>query len=184
MKFLCPGINTFFTASVLWGSIGPEKVFGHSGQYKLLLWGWFFGAALVVVFWLAVRRFKGAGWLRNFHPVTFCMGSLNLAPYSFSYFWPAVPAAWLSWVYVRGRWLGFWSKYNFVLSAAWSAGVAVSAVVIFFAVKLPGAEIDWWGNSITGAGCAGEISCSFKTLAEGERFKPWWDPAVQPAPGL
>lgn len=27
-RFTCPGINTFFTASVLWGTIGPKKVFG------------------------------------------------------------------------------------------------------------------------------------------------------------
>jgi len=32
-------INTFFTASVLWGTIGPVKVFGRHGQYAWLLLG-------------------------------------------------------------------------------------------------------------------------------------------------
>src|SRR5882724_8994233 len=26
--YTCPGINQFFTAAVLWGTIGPKKVFG------------------------------------------------------------------------------------------------------------------------------------------------------------
>lgn len=38
--YTCPGINTFFTASVLWGTIGPKKVFGVGGQYTAMLLGW------------------------------------------------------------------------------------------------------------------------------------------------
>ena len=26
--FICPGINTFFTASVLWGTLGPKRMYG------------------------------------------------------------------------------------------------------------------------------------------------------------
>ena len=36
-----------------------------------------------------------------------------------------MPVAWLSWIYTKNRYLGFWSKYNFVLSASFSSGIAI-----------------------------------------------------------
>jgi len=38
-RYTCPGNNTFFTASVLWGTIGPPKLFGKGGQYTAMLIG-------------------------------------------------------------------------------------------------------------------------------------------------
>jgi hypothetical protein len=37
--YTCPGINQFFTAAVLWGTIGPKKAFGKGGQYSVILVG-------------------------------------------------------------------------------------------------------------------------------------------------
>jgi hypothetical protein len=52
---------------------------------------------------------------------------------------------------------GSGTKYNFVVAAAFPAGIAIAAVVIFFALQLPagGLKIDWWGNNVVGAGCDG-----------------------------
>lgn len=110
MRFFCPGPNTFFTAAVLWGTIGPVKVFGHQGQYKELLLGFPIGILAPVVFYFLLKYSKNNRYLRQFHPVALFYGGLNWAPYSFSYAWPAVPIAWLSWIYVRKRYLAFWSK--------------------------------------------------------------------------
>ncbi|KAJ7289582.1 OPT oligopeptide transporter protein-domain-containing protein [Mycena rebaudengoi] len=30
--FTCPGVNTFFTASVLWGALGPKRMFGWAAS--------------------------------------------------------------------------------------------------------------------------------------------------------
>lgn len=51
---------------------------------------------------------------------------------------------------IRRKYFGWWSKYNYVMSAALDAGVAISALVIFFAlqnnnVKMP----QWWGNNLS-----------------------------------
>lgn len=43
-KFTCPGINTFFTASVLWGTLGPKKMFGAGAIYNGLLYCFLIGA--------------------------------------------------------------------------------------------------------------------------------------------
>ncbi|KAK3356683.1 OPT oligopeptide transporter [Lasiosphaeria hispida] len=181
MRFFCPGPNTFFTASVLWGTIGPIKVFGHQGQYKELLLGFPAGIILTVAMFFVAKRFPKNQIIRQFHPVAFWYGPLSWAPYSFSYAMPSIPIALLSWVYIRKRYLAFWSKYNFVLSAAFSAGIAIAGIIMLFSVQWVRVSIPWWGNTQPYEGCEGE-PCLLKTLGEGERFHPWWDGNVIPAP--
>lgn len=82
MRFLCPGPNTFFTASVLWGTIGPIKVFGKDGQYKWLLLGFPAGIFVVVLFWALRRKWPNSQALRQVHVVAAIGGSLGWAPYS------------------------------------------------------------------------------------------------------
>jgi hypothetical protein len=79
------------------------------------------------------------------------------SPYNLGNFFPNVPVVWFSWQYLRRKYPGFWAKYNFVVAAAFPAGIAIAAVVIFFALQLPagGLKIDWWGNNVVGAGCDG-----------------------------
>lgn len=183
MRFYCPGPYTFFTASVLWGTIGPLKVFGHTGQYKELLLGFPIGILLTVFVYFLSKRFPKSQLIRQFHPVAFWYGSLNWAPYSFSYAWPSVPIAWLSWVYMRKRYLAFWSRYNFVLSAAFSSGIAIAGIIMLFSVQWAGIEIKWWGVDQASVGCEG-TACTLLKLNKkaGERFFPWWDPSKVPAP--
>ncbi|KAK0649961.1 OPT oligopeptide transporter [Cercophora newfieldiana] len=183
MRFLCPGPTTFFTASVLWGTIGPLKVFGHTGQYKELLLGFPAGIIVTVIVYFLMKKFPKNQYIRQFHPVAFWYGALNWAPYSFSYAWPSVPIAWLSWVYVRKRYLAFWSKYNFVLSAAFSSGIAIAGLIMLFSVQWAGIEVKWWGNTQAAVGCE-DTACTLMTLDKeaGERFYPWWDSSKVPAP--
>jgi hypothetical protein len=56
---------------------------------------------------------------------------------------------------IRRRHFAWWTKYNYVLSAALDSGVAVSAVLIFFILQYPkdgsiGANTVqvWWGNTV------------------------------------
>ncbi|GME27430.1 OPT oligopeptide transporter [Neofusicoccum parvum] len=169
--FTCPGINTFFTAAVLWGTIGPIKVFGKGGQYTWLLIGFPIGLLAPVAAFYAKKRWPKARWLRYVHPVCIMNGPIQWAPYNLSYLWPTVPVAWLSHIYLKKRYTAFWAKYNYVVSAAFSAAIAIAAIVIFFALQWSSVELDWWGNSVSTRGCEGE-ACTRYTLAEGEYFGP------------
>ncbi|KAL8369992.1 hypothetical protein RB595_000380 [Gaeumannomyces hyphopodioides] len=171
-RFTCPGINTFFTASVLWGTIGPKKVWGINGQYSGALIGFPLGFVLPVIFWLAQRRFRRSGWLRQVHPVAMLYGALTMAPYNLSYQLPAVPIAWVSWIWIKNRYLAFWSKYNFILSAAFSSGVAIAAIIIFFALQWSEVEMPaWWGTDVVSQGCEGK-ACVLLPIAKGQTFGP------------
>jgi hypothetical protein len=77
---------------------------------------------------------------------------------------------WISMVYLRKRYLHFWSKYNYVLSAAFSTAIAIAGVIIFFAVNYPDVDINWWGND-SESGCEA-TACTRLKLAKGEYFGP------------
>ena len=72
--------------------------------------------------------------------------------YNMSYLWPGVVVSYISQMYIKKRYIGFWAKYNYVLSAAFSSGVAIAAIVIFFALQMQHVSIDWWGNSVQASG--------------------------------
>jgi len=170
-RLTCPGVNTFFTASVLWGTVGPTKIWGQNGQYTETLIGFPMGVAIVVFFWVLSKKFPKWTWTRQIHPVAIMFGGIVWAPYNMSYIWPSVPIAYFSWIYLKSRFLGLWSKYNFVLSAAWSCGIAIAGIIIFFTLQWTNTELEWWGNEIPYEGCEGK-ACTLYTLNEGEYFGP------------
>lgn len=171
-RFTCPGVNTFFTAALLWGTVGPKKMWGVGGQYVETLIGFPLGVITVVVFWFLSHRYPSNRILRKANPVIMFEGGLIWAPYNISYLWPAVPIGALSWLYLKRRYLELWSKYNFVLSASFSAGIAISALVMFFSLSFTNVQLQWWGNTIVTSGCQGSGGCVLKTLAEDEYFGP------------
>lgn len=151
-KFSCPGPNTFFSASVLWGVIGPKKVFG--GLYPILQYCFLIGALLPFPF-LALKRFFPKT-MRYFQPTLVIGGMLVYAPYNMSYYTVGLYFSFIFMYYIRTRYLDWWVKYNYVLSASLTAGVAFSALIIFFAVQYHPKNIDWWGNNVSFAGLDAE----------------------------
>jgi hypothetical protein len=164
-------VNTFFTASVLWGTVGPGRIWGPDGQYSEILIGFPLGVVIVVFFFVLSKKFPKWSWTRQIHPVAIMYGGIVWAPYNMSYVWPSVPIAYFSWVFLKSRYLGLWSKYNFVLSAAWSCGIAVAGIIIFFSLQFTETEFVWWGNTVSERGCEDD-ACTLKTLAPGEYFGP------------
>ncbi|KAF5006554.1 hypothetical protein FDECE_7080 [Fusarium decemcellulare] len=169
-KFSCPGVESYFTAAVLFGSLGARKVFGTGAQYVALLAAFPVGLAFPILYYYATRKLPKTHWLTKIHPVVIFSGGHTWSPYNLAYMWPAVLPGWISWVIIRRRYLAFWAKYNYVLSASWQTGVALAALVIFFAVSYHGADIDWIGNNAD-SGCEVE-ACTLYKVAEGEYFGP------------
>ncbi|PHH71693.1 hypothetical protein CDD83_5123 [Cordyceps sp. RAO-2017] len=178
-RYFCPGVKVGATDIILSGTVGSLRIFGV--QYPWLLMGFLYGAVVVVGLWGLKRWWPGSRALRQVHSMVFLVGSIQLIPYNFAYSLPTVPVAWFSWIYIRGRYPGFWSKYNFVLSSALSAGIAISALAMAFTVQWADVKLDWWGNTQQAQGCEKD-PCLLRTLGPGERFFPWWDGSKSPAP--
>lgn len=152
-KFTCPGSRTFFSASVLWGVIGPKKVFG--GLYPILQYCFLIGFLLAFPCLILKKYFGHYKAMKYFQPVLIIGGFLNYAPYNLSYYTPGLIASFFFMHYIRGRFFAWWSKYNYVLSGGLQAGVAFCAVIIFFAVQYHEKDINWWGNNVIYEGADG-----------------------------
>jgi OPT family small oligopeptide transporter len=174
-RFTCPNQRTFYSAAIFWGTISPKRLFGSGCRYNWMLAGFPLGVIMVLAYWVLRRRFPRSEWLRQVHPVMIATGPATWgSPYNMSYYIGNVYVVLFSFQYLRKRYPGFWAKYNYVVAAAFPAGIAVSALVIFFALAIPkgGLSVDWWGNSVTGLGCEGNGGCPRLVVEEGGYFGP------------
>ncbi|KAJ7238969.1 OPT oligopeptide transporter protein-domain-containing protein [Mycena rebaudengoi] len=162
-------INSFFTASVLWGTLGPKRMFGAGGIYNGLLYCFPIGLILPIPVFMLRKRFKV---LEYFHLPVFLTGGLTWTPYSMANVWPAVPVAYVFNVLIKRRYIQWWSKYNYITTTAFSSAIAICAVVIFFAVQWPGVTIDWIGNKQPFQGCDSKACRRLPIPTQG-----WFGPA-------
>ncbi|CAF1254949.1 unnamed protein product [Adineta ricciae] len=154
-QWTCPGANTFFSASIIWGAIGPVKMFGPGSTYSSLLYGFLIGAILPVPVWLLMKKFPHIKWLKHIHfPIM--LSATAIMP-------PAPPGNFPSWLlvgfifnFILARYARtWWTRYAYVFSAAMDCGVAIGILIIFFALQNNRIEFPtWWGTGgPTGDGC-------------------------------
>lgn len=152
-KFSCPQSRIFFSASVLWGVIGPKKVF--NGLYPVLKYCFLIGFLLAIPCALVKVFYKNNKYVKNFQPILIIGGFLIYAPYNLGYYTPALITSYFFMHYIRKHYFDWWSKYTYVLGGGLQAGVAFSAIIIFFAVQYKEKDVNWWGNSVSYAGVDG-----------------------------
>ncbi|KAG5368481.1 Oligopeptide transporter 2 [Yarrowia sp. C11] len=169
MKFTCPSETTLFAASIIWGVIGPKRIF--NGQYPVLKWMFLLGAGVGFLFWLVqfgipqflIKRYpektrkilKYQRIVTKAHPLIIVNGFLGWAPYNLMNMTSSLYVAiFFNW-FVKSRFLAWWRKYAYVFSAGMDTGVALSGIIIFFAVQYHDKSISWWGNDVPYAGVDG-----------------------------
>ncbi|CAF2776029.1 unnamed protein product [Rotaria sp. Silwood2] len=151
----CPNANTFFSASIIWGAIGPIKMFGKGATYSCLLYGFLIGAVLPVLGWILTIKFPNIKWFKHIHfPIM--LSATAMMP-------PAPPGNYPSWLlvgfifnFILARYARtWWKRYAYVFSAAMDSGVAIGVIIIFFALQNNNIEFPtWWGTGgETGDGC-------------------------------
>ncbi|KAI7862572.1 OPT family small oligopeptide transporter [Spinellus fusiger] len=143
----CPNAGLFGASSVIWGLIGPNRFFANDSIYRPLPYFFLGGFLLPFPVWFLARRYPNS-WIRHISVPVFMLGPTPFppAPTNVTPCWAAI--GFFFNFYIKRRWSGWWKKYNYVLSAALDSGVAVCAIVIFFAfqysdIKFP----EWWGNN-------------------------------------
>jgi OPT family oligopeptide transporter len=144
----CPGDRVFYDASVIWGLVGPLRIFGKDGLYEAINWSFLLGAVSPIPVWLASRRWPKVGWIRAIN-MPILIGATGVMP-------PATSINYTSWILVGfifnyviyRRKKAWWSKYNYVLSASLDAGTAVMGVAIYFVLGLEQKNINWWGVNV------------------------------------
>jgi OPT family small oligopeptide transporter len=152
--FICPSTEVFGTASIIWGVIGPARQFSAGQVYGTLSFFFLVGFLAPFFGWVVSLKWPNS-WIRyvNF-PVIF-NGTGLIPPASAINYVPWGIVGFIFQYVIRRRHFSWWTKYNYVLSAALDSGVAVAAVLIFFCLQYPangtiGANniMEWWGNTV------------------------------------
>jgi len=175
--FICPSTEVFGTASIIWGVIGPGLQFSKGQTYYPLVFFFLIGAVTPVIPWLLNKRYPNSLVKYVNFPVIF-NGTGLIPPATAINYVPWAAVGFIFQFVVRRRNFSWWTKYNYVLSAALDSGVAVSILFIFFTLQFPKNGTiglttlgSWWGNTIpfTGADFNGT---PVRPLAPGEKFGP------------
>jgi OPT family small oligopeptide transporter len=170
--FTCPSTGTFGSASLLWGSIGPHRLFSPGAMYSPLLWFFAVGALLPIPFYYLARRFPLSYWRYINIPVFFA--GIGAMP-------PATGINFASWAivgfifqwFMRRYHFRWWMRYNYILSAGLDAGVTLSLIVIFFLLQMPkgGITLNWWGNTVW-QNTADAMGTPLYVMPPGQTFGP------------
>lgn len=188
-KFNCAaGSQVYFSASVVWGAIGPQRIF--SQIYPAMKYCFLLGFLLALLWWglknygrfvrdgaqrvlpsalytpLNWVLFKPIGAFKHVHPSLILNGMLFWAPNNLSYLTGAFYANFFFMYYLRKYKTAWWEKYNYIVAAGLAGGVAFSAIIIFFAVQYHEVDVTWWGNTVNSLGVDGGADGARSTLLE------------------
>ncbi|KAI1502757.1 OPT oligopeptide transporter protein-domain-containing protein [Biscogniauxia marginata] len=171
-RFTCPGGRVFFSASVIWGLIGPSRMFSPGQIYSGLLIFFILGAVTPVAIYFAVRRYPKSPLRFLMAPLIF--GGAGSIP-------PATPLNYLSWgivgwvfnFFIKKHHFRWWSRLNYLTSAGLDLGLALGTLVIFFAFTLNEIEPpQWWGNRVVTSTLDYQGGAVQVVLPPGETFGP------------
>ncbi|RDW75767.1 putative small oligopeptide opt family protein [Coleophoma crateriformis] len=122
-NYNCPNASVYGTASVLWGLIGPARIFGAGATYSALQYFWLMGAAFPVITYFAAKRWPSSP-IRYLHwPIIFG-GSGNIPP--------ATVYNYLCW------------GVNYITSAGLDTGLYIGLFFVFFIVQYNNLTVPQW----------------------------------------
>ncbi|RDW59914.1 putative isp4 protein-2 [Coleophoma cylindrospora] len=169
--YTCPQGRVNFTSSIIWGAIGPARLYSVGKQYSGLLHLFWIGALLPVMTFQLKKYLPNNRFLNAIHWPLFFAGTGNLPPATGVNYTTAFVVSLIFNKIIKSRYKHWWAKYNYILSASLDSGVAVSAIVIFFTVIFPGAQLSWWGNNVSSTTVDG-LGTPWRSLVTNATFGP------------
>ncbi|KAG8995390.1 hypothetical protein FRB94_009181 [Tulasnella sp. JGI-2019a] len=152
--FICPGIQVFGTASIIWGVIGPKYQYSNGQIYNALMYFFLIGAIAPCIAYFLTKKYPRS-FFRYINIPVILGGTKSIPPATAINYIPWAIVGFIFQFAIRRRHFAWWAKYNYVLSAALDSGVALSVVFIFFTLQYPkngkigvhGIQT-WWGNTV------------------------------------
>ncbi|KAK4842834.1 hypothetical protein QYF36_000639 [Acer negundo] len=146
----CPSDHVFYDASIIWGLIGPRKIFGDLGHYSAINWFFLAGAIAPVLVWLAHKAYPNKPWIKLIIMPVLLGATVDMPP--------ATAVNYMSWILI-GFASGFiayryhrewWKRHNYVLSGALDAGLAFMGVLLYLCLGMEHISLNWWKSHSDG----------------------------------
>lgn len=171
-RFTCPGAKVFYNASVIWGVIGPQRVFSHGSIYYSLLFFFVIGFILPIATWLFLK-YRPKSFVKYINWPVFFTGN-GLIP-------PATPYNYLCFSIVgyifnfriKRKNFAWWSKYNYSISAGLDLGLALGSLIVFLTTALTNtAAPSWWGNNVLNTADMNDVAIQELVTDQNPTFGP------------
>lgn len=160
------------SASIIWGLIGPARMFSPGRIYSGLFFFFILGAVTPIAIYVWTKRWPNSPAKYLMAPVIF--GGAGAIP-------PATPLNYFSWgivgfvfqFWIKKRHFGWWSRLNFLTSCGLDLGLAFGTLVLFFAFTLQDIKAPrWWGNTIVEKTMDYQGTAIQAFMPEGQTFGP------------
>ncbi|KAF9370969.1 hypothetical protein CPB97_002333 [Podila verticillata] len=144
--FQCSQANTFYSASVIWGVIGPDRMFGTSSMYNSINYFFLIGFVLPIPFYYLKKVWPNSA-LEYVH-IPVLLAATGMMPPAQAYNYTNWLAVGFIFQYFARRYHPEWHlRYTYVLSAAFDSGTAFMVLLAFFIFTLRGKKMaEWWGT--------------------------------------
>ncbi|KAK0599821.1 hypothetical protein LWI29_008946 [Acer saccharum] len=145
-QWTCPSLDVSYNISIIWGVVGPHRMFTKHGIYPQMNWFFLIGLLAPVPVWLLSRKYPEKKWIKFIHMPVILGGPVNMPSAKAVHYmsWGAVGIFFNYYIYRKFK--QWWARHTYILSAALDAGVAFMGVFLFFAFQsldINGPE--WWG---------------------------------------
>ncbi|CAO3568081.1 unnamed protein product [Mortierella alpina] len=144
--FSCPSANTFYSASVIWGVISPNRMFGPTSMYNAINYFFLIGFALPIPFYYLKKAYPNS-FLEYVH-IPVLLAATGMMPPAQAYHYTNWLAVGFLFQFFARRYHPEWHlRFTYVLSAAFDSGVAFMVLLSFFIFTIRDAAMpDWWGT--------------------------------------
>lgn len=180
--FTCASQATFYSASIIWGLIGPARTFAVGQTYGALNIMFIIGAVIPIPTWYLAKKFPNS-WVRLVNWPVFFSATGMMPPATGINFTSWFLIGWFFQYYLRRHYFEFWSDYNYILSAGFDAGASIMSFLISLILELPTAndlavnnvfngDNLWWGNAIEQNNLQGSAALVMKEMPASGAFAP------------
>ncbi|KAF9899145.1 hypothetical protein BX616_003223 [Lobosporangium transversale] len=144
--FSCPHARTFYSASVIWGVIAPDRMFGPTSIYNAINYFFILGFLLPIPFYYLKKVFPNT-FLDYVH-IPVLLAATSMMPPARAYNYTNWLALGFIFQFFARRYRPEWHlRYTYVLSAAFDSGTAFMLLLSFFIFTIRDASmIEWWGT--------------------------------------
>lgn len=145
----CPQMTAVYDFSVIWGVIGPKRMFFPDGMYSKLYYFFLIGAITPLLIWVLSKLFPDKGWIKSINiPIILGGASTLLAAGTVSY-WSWIFVGIVFNLIVYRKYKDWWGRYNYLLAYGLDLGVAFQVLSTSMTVQMSGVYgVNWWGLDV------------------------------------
>ncbi|KAM0346295.1 hypothetical protein ACHAPU_005725 [Fusarium lateritium] len=111
-KYTCPQGRVNFSSSIVWGAVGPARLYNVGKIYSGLLHFFWLGALLPVLTFFFSKKFPNSNFLNNLHWPLFFAGTGNVPPATGINYTSAFAVSFIFNKWIRGKYPYWWAKVS------------------------------------------------------------------------